>query len=364
MLEQDFTQILKNNRTLLGDKKRFAGLIKDLIPGQQLQSNLIIALHEMSIHSEIEKAPQITNAFAFRFVKQLSDERGVSRMNADWAVSAWCVCYGKDVLGKSCEIKISDAKSGKAPSIREEKSGTKQYQDLFRFKKNPNSIGFEVAGFVGDNMRTLILPNRHQNQSVTAISESAFSECDVQEAVMTEGIKVIGARAFIGCSQLKQIIFSEDLIEIGDSAFSGCSSLTTAMLPSKIQRIGNYAFASTALKSPTLPDSVFALGEGVYSHCTSITEISIPKGIILLQDKLFFRCTALKNITLHNKLEGIGSMAFAGCAKLHTIVIPDSVVHIGECAFNDLSEKFLIICGKGSCAEKYARANKINFQLS
>jgi hypothetical protein len=285
-------------------------------------------------------------------------------MNADWTVSVWCVCYGKNILGKPCEIKISEAKSGKAPAIREEKRGTKQYQDLFRFRKNPSSTEYDVIGFIGDNRRTLILPNRHQNQSVTAIAESAFSECDVQEAVMTEGIKVIGARAFIGCSQLKQIIFSEDLIDIGDSAFSGCTSLTTAMLPAKLQRIGMYAFASTALKSPIIPASVHVLSEGVYSHCTNITDVMIPEGIILLQDKLFFGCTTLKNVTLHNKLEGIGSMAFARCTKLLAIMIPDSVVHIGENAFSDLSEKFLLICSKGSCAEKYARANKLNFQLS
>jgi len=364
MFEQEFTQILNDNRNTLGEKKRFAGLIKDLIPGQALQSNLIIALHEMGIHSDIEKAPQITNAFAFRFVKQLSDERGISRMNADWAVSVWCVCYGKNVLGKPCEIKISEVKSGRAPAIREEKSGTKQYHDLFKFRKNPNSAGYEVVGFIGDNRRTLILPNRHQNQSVTAIADSAFSECDVQEAVMTDGIATIGARAFIGCSQLKQIIFSEDLLEIGDSAFSGCVALTTAMLPSKLQRIGTYAFASTALKAPVIPSSVYILSEGVYSNCTSITEIDIPEGILILQDKLFYGCTALKKVTLHEKLEGIGSMTFAGCKNLMTIMIPDSVVHIGENAFGDLCKNFLIICGKGSCAEKYARANRLNFQLS
>ena len=363
-MEHEFTQILKDSKNMLGDKKRFAGLVKDLMPGQTLNVNLLLALFDMGIHTEIEKTPQITNAFAYRFVKQLCDERGVSRMNADWAVSVWCVCYGRNVLRKPCEIKISEPKSGKGPAIKEDKIGITQYSELFRFRRLSDITGYSITGFVGENRKTLVLPNQHNNQAVTAIAESAFSESDVQEAVMTDGIATIGARAFIGCSDLKQVIFSEDLVEIGDYAFSGCIALNTAMLPVKLQQIGSYAFASSGVKSVQIPNNVYELGEGVYSDCKKITEIVIPEGIVLLKDKLFSGCSSLKKVTLHNGIEGIGDMTFAGCDKITSLTIPDSVLHIGEDAFKDTCEKFLIICGKGSYAEEYARANKLKFQLS
>ena len=364
MVEQIFTQLIKDNLSALSDKKRFTGLAKDLMPGQVLNVNLLLALYDMGIHSEIEKVPQITNAFAYRFVKQLCDERGVSRVNSDWAVSVWCVCYGKNILRKPCEIKISEPKSGKGPSITEDNVGTKQYSELFRFQKLPDMTGYAIIGFVGENRKTLVLPNLHKNQTVTAIAESAFSESDVQEVVMTEGIASIGAKAFVGCTELRQVIFSDNLVEIGDSAFSGCAALNTAMLPAKLQRIGSYAFASTGIKTVIIPQTVYELGEGAYSNCEKITEITVPDGVVLLKDKLFYGCSSLKKITLHNGIEGIGVKSFSGCDKITTLTIPDSVLHIGEDAFMDTGDKFILICGKGTYAEEYARANKLKFQLS
>jgi len=122
MVEQDFTKLLRDYPDLISDKKRFSGLVKDMLPGQPLQTNLLLTLFEMGIHSEIDGVSSITNAFAYRFVKQLMDERGVSGANADWAVSVWCVCYGKNILHKPCEIKISTVKSGGHPAIAPERS--------------------------------------------------------------------------------------------------------------------------------------------------------------------------------------------------------------------------------------------------
>jgi len=364
MVEQDFMNLLRDYPGIINEKKKFTGLIKDMLPGQPLQVNLLLSLFDIGIHTEIAAITSITNTFAFRFVKQLVDEHGVSRLNADWAVSIWCVCYGKNILSKPCEIKISTAKSGGRPAIIEEQQyGRKQYQDLFRFKRSSDGKGYAITGFDGDNVKTLIFPNSYQNNSVTAIAEGAFKECGVQEAVMTDGITVIEQKAFNGCTDLKQVIFPETLTDIGEAAFSGCGKLYTAMLPRSLERIGSYAFASTGLKTVEFPDSVYWLGEGAYSHCVGITAISIPQKVEHINDKLFEGCTSLKKVVLPDTLLTIGSFAFADCKNLVFLSVPNSVITIGEDAFRNVSDKFILQCGVGSVAEKFARKNKINFQF-
>ena len=70
----------------------------------------------MGIAQELESTARINNTFAYRYVKQLIDDFGMSRVNADWIVSIWCVCYGANVLGKTCEISLQ--KKGAGPAIK------------------------------------------------------------------------------------------------------------------------------------------------------------------------------------------------------------------------------------------------------
>ena len=155
-----------------------------------MQVNLINTVFDLGIVEELNKASQINNAFAFRFVKRLLDEYGISRINADWAVSAWCVCYGKKILHTPCDIEISKAKAGSAPSIRNEQSSSgRQYNDLFRYCAVTD--GYGISGFLGDNQRTLIIPNLYNGKPVTRILSGAFKSANVQEAVMTDNISVI-----------------------------------------------------------------------------------------------------------------------------------------------------------------------------
>ena len=76
--------------------------------------------YNMGIAQDIQKANLLNNTFAFRYVKQLMDDFGMSRVNADWIVSVWCFCYGGKVLGKACDISIQ--KQGSGPAIQGELS--------------------------------------------------------------------------------------------------------------------------------------------------------------------------------------------------------------------------------------------------
>ena len=109
MFEDDFVEMLRQYESALYDQKKFVGLIHDLFPEAEMKGNLIISVYTLGIVSEIQKEKVINNIFANRFVKILQNKHGISKQNAAWAVSTWCVCYGMRVLGKSGDLTIDPA---------------------------------------------------------------------------------------------------------------------------------------------------------------------------------------------------------------------------------------------------------------
>ena len=362
MFEDSFEGTLRKYPDVLADKKKFVGLMKDCFHEQQMQVNLINITYDLGIVGELSKAAQIDNAFAFRFVKRLVDEFGVSRLNADWAVSVWCVCYGKQILHKPCDIEISKGKSGSAPAIKDEQSSIgRQYNDLFQFRTITD--GYAISGFKGKDIRTLIFPNTYNGRAVTRVFAHAFEGCSVQEVVMTDGIKVIEEGAFKDCENLKQVIFPNTLREIGSSAFSGCKSLVTAALPKGLEQIGDYAFSGTALRQVELPRSLLWLGEGIYRDCGKLSGIQFPRHLSEIPNETFMGCEALKKIELPENIAAVGREAFSGCTALIDMIIPESVITVGQNAYAGTSPSFTLICTQKSAAEQYARAYSVPFQI-
>ena len=112
MFEQDFELMLRKYESSLDDKKRFTALVKDLFPDQAKNVNLLLMAYNMGIAQDIQSVSRINNTFAFRYVKRLMDDYGLSRVNADWIVSVWCSCYGNKVLGKICDISVQKQGTG------------------------------------------------------------------------------------------------------------------------------------------------------------------------------------------------------------------------------------------------------------
>lgn len=360
MFEDAFIEMLLQYPDAVRDKKVFIGLLKDFFPEQQMQINLISNLFAMGIAEDIQNTSIINNVFAYRYVKALVDNYGVSRLNADWAVSVWCVCYGRNVLNKVCEIKLGSMKSGQSPVIRDSGAKGKQYNDLFQYVKR--DADYEVSGFTG-NKKTIIFQNQFQNHAVTAISEFAFRECEVEEAIMTEGYQRIGRAAFQDCAELKQVVLSETLKEIMPYAFQGCVSLGNIVFPSSLQMVGEYAFSATGLRKITIPSTVYWTGKGVFSYCEKLEKAVLSENLQKIPDEMFLHCAVLKRIEVPVGTDKIGNGVFKDCTNLDRITIPNSVVWIGEDAFENVHDKFMLQCSMGSYAEDYARSHKIKYQL-
>lgn len=354
--------MLETYQASLNDRKKFTALVKDLFPDQAKNVNLLLMAYNMGIAQDIQSASHINNAFAFRYVKQLMDDFGMSRVNADWIVSVWCFCYGRKILGKVCDISVQ--KQGSGPAIQGETSFSgKSYGDLFTYERSHRGNGLAVTGFRGDKNKTIIFQNRSGNTPVVEISDNSFSNSPTEEAILTEGIIYIGKNAFSGCEKLHQVVLPISVEEIEDSAFKNCSNLRSVSLPMTLKTIGSDAFKGTGLKTINIPKSVLWLGDGIVSDCQLLDSVNLSDNIVKIPDRMFENCMNMKKVELHEKLEEIGERAFYGCSSMNFLIIPDSVKKIGPDAFANMDKQFIIQCSFGSYAEEYARKYKIKYQL-
>ena len=354
--------MLTRHQASLDDRKKFTALVKDLFPDQAKNVNLLLMAYNMGIAQDIQTASHINNTFAFRYVKQLMDDFGMSRVNADWIVSVWCSCYGGKVLGKACDISIQ--KEGSGPAIQgEQVSLCRSYGDLFTYEKSRRGKGLAVTGFRGDKNKTIIFQNRSGNTPVVEIADDSFSNSPTEEAILTEGISYIGRKAFSGCNKLHQVVLPISIEEIGDFSFENCNSLKSVSLPTALKTIGDGAFKGTGLRTIAIPKSVFWVGEGLLAECDSLDHLTISENIERIPAKMFENCKNLKKVELQENLVEIGERAFFGCSSLDFLIIPDSVKQIGLNAFANMDKQFILQCSFGSYAEEYARKNKIKYQL-
>lgn len=354
--------MLVKHQASLDDRKKFTALVKDLFPDQAKNVNLLLMAYNMGIAQDIQTASHINNTFAFRYVKQLIDDFGMSRVNADWIVSVWCSCYGGKVLGKACDISIQ--KEGSGPAIQgEQVSLCRSYGDLFTYEKSRRGKGLAVTRFRGDKNKTIIFQNRSGNTPVVEIADDSFSNSQTEEAILTEGISYIGRKAFSGCNKLHQVVLPISIEEIGDFSFENCNSLKSVSLPTALKTIGDGAFKGTGLRTIAIPKSVFWVGKGLLAECDSLDHITISENIERIPAKMFENCKNLKKVELQENIVEIGERAFFGCSSLDFLIIPDSVKQIGLDAFANMDKQFILQCSFGSYAEEYARKNKIKYQL-
>ena len=85
-------------------------------------------------------------------------------------------------------------------------------------------------------------------------------------AVIPDGVAVIGAGAFENCSALQSVVIPDTVNRVEERAFKGCSSLRQAKLPQQVTHIGKEAF----------------------SGCCSMTNLNMPEKLVEIGEKAFW----------------------------------------------------------------------------
>ena len=230
--------------------------------------------------------------------------------------------------------------------------------------------GFAPWNNVSHTIQSIVI-----GENVTSVGDHAFLTCrDLTSVNLPNSLKVIGVRAFDGCSSLSVITIPDAVTTIDDYAFFTCESLVTVDIPALVSHIGLMVFddchALTAIcvdaanasymsddgvlynkdktsiilypekKSGTtfaIPNTVKIIESAAFNYST-LSSITIPDAVTEIKFGAFWKCEKLAAITLPNSLETLGEDAFHECTSLTSITIPASVKEIGYGAFSYCSK--------------------------
>lgn len=192
-----------------------------------------------------------------------------------------------------------------------------------------------IEKYIGYEPR-VVIPGYIGSYPVVAIGKHAFTNSNVNEIILSDGILRVEEAAFESCFSLMTVTLPPSVVEIGGYAFHDCPELTNVSLSEGLKSIGANAFAyDHALVSISLPNTLSSLGISAFEGCTSLRSIVIPPGLASLPDAAFSYCDQLTSLSLSEGLRSIGRRAFIGCASLRHVQLPESMEEIGELAFGD-----------------------------
>ena len=207
----------------------------------------------------------------------------------------------------------------------------------------------------------LVVPNYSKAGDLVVELQERFATAmstKLTTAVLPEGLRTIGDRAFYGCLNLTSVNFPDSIREIGMQAFYSCA-VSSAHLPEGVVSIGDQAFAGSGVQEVTIPSTVTVLGERTFwsssfltaitfaegsavteipvsfaEKCSRLTSVNIPDTVVSIGDGAFNMCTALTVAELPAGLLTVGEGAFY-CCPIAELTIPDGVIFLGREAFGD-----------------------------
>ena len=156
---------------------------------------------------------------------------------------------------------------------------------------------------------------------------------NITEIVIEEGVESIGDFAFQDCSGLTSVTFAENsqLKIIGARAFDGCTNLTSITIPTSVTSIGSYAFYEcTGLTSVTFVENsqLESIGANAFDGCTNLTSITIPTSVTSIGSYAFKECIGLTSVTIPEKVTSIEGGVFYDCTGLTSVTISEGVTKL------------------------------------
>ena len=163
--------------------------------------------------------------------------------------------------------------------------------------------------------------------------------------VFDKEVTTIGYKAFLNCSNLKDIAIPSSVTTIGQDAFRGCS-ITSITIPDSVTSIGESAFyGSTNLQLVEIGNGITEIGKSVFEYCSNLTKVTIGNNVKFIREKAFYQ-SGVVDIYIPDSVTTIESSAFCGCKKLKTITIGNGVTTIGNEAFNNCVNLASVKIGK------------------
>ncbi|KAL3938522.1 MAG: hypothetical protein SGBAC_006589 [Bacillariaceae sp.] len=167
---------------------------------------------------------------------------------------------------------------------------------------------------------------------VMKIDDGAFEECQhLREVDFSETIilEEIGAKAFMHCNSLKELISPQSLKTLGNESFSTCMSLRNVDLSqsTSVTKIAEDCFYECkALKSVKLPPNVEVIAKNAFGYCEGLDDLDLygAKELKKLGEYCFDTCR-IEDVKFPPKVEKVDYGALGG-GKTKTLDMSEAVM--------------------------------------
>lgn len=181
---------------------------------------------------------------------------------------------------------------------------------------------------------------------VTTIGADAFKgKANLRQVMIPSTVETIANNAFSGCTGLVDFSVPMSVVSIGDNAFRGCIQLNKIMLPNSLTTLGSYTFSGCKnFPSINIPQNITIIPTGCFYDCDGMTDIYLPENVRLLQSKAFGECNGLVNFTCYaTEPPSIYSDTFSGMNEQLKIYVPAASVNAYKLAWSAYADNIVAI---------------------
>jgi hypothetical protein len=137
---------------------------------------------------------------------------------------------------------------------------------------------------------------------------------------------------YLGRDNVVVIPESLGINRIGERAFAG-NTLASVKIPVGVDAIEARAFAGCSfLREVFLPNTISVIGYRAFFNCVVLETINVPYSLRVIEGGAFFNCRSLREMDMPSTLRSIGSRAFAGCTGFQSLKLSRRT-QAGEHAF-------------------------------
>ena len=244
--------------------------------------------------------------------------RGFGKEDDKRVIKKVVISSGMIGIGNFAFEHCSDLKSVKIPA-----SFTSIGSAAFKDCSGLESMNIDEANTTYENPEG-------SNAIVEKSSKTLVAGC--KNTKIPDDVKIIGAYAFCGCSDLKSIEIPDNVSEIQVAAFDDCSNLTAIHIPAGVDKIALGVFmgcsnlnsitidsANRSYESPGNANAI--IDKGTMTLLEGSNNTVIPEGVKRIWQNAFAERIHLKSITIPASVTSIVRMPFSDCDSLEEIKV-------------------------------------------
>lgn len=202
-----------------------------------------------------------------------------------------------------------------------------------------------ASAFVGTQLLNIDIPN-----SVTSIGTNAFSQTRVRTVNFKEDshLQSIGYNAFYQCTSLKEFIMPNTVTNLNtdkyqdSNIFYGCTNLKKLIFSDAITSLPKRTcYGCSAITELHLPQNIETIGAEAFYQCSKLRKTEFPSSLRTISSYAFFQC-GLDSVCLPLKLSSLGQYAFQDCDNLKYIELPSYITY--NYNFQDCGSIETVVC--------------------